>query len=377
MDGDEIFMKQVLRLARKGLGLTSPNPAVGALVVKNGQIIGSGYHKKAGAPHAEIEALSKAGKRARGSTLYVNLEPCNHYGRTPPCTKAILESGVRRVVVGITDPNKSVVGSGCNFLRSEGVEVKCNVLEDKCIRLNEVYLKYVTKGKPFVIVKGALTLDGWIATQTGNSKWITNEKSRKFVHALRKRVDAIMIGIETLIADEPLLTPYLTRRSARDPVRVIVDTNLRIPLDSRVLNSRTSALTIIAGGSNINNVKKKNLEGLGARIITCRIRDGRIDLADLMDKLAGMSISSVLVEGGATIFGTVIREGLVDKFYIFLAPKILGGDNGIPFMRGPGCDAIEDCLTLKVSMVRRFDDDIMVEAYPRRHSANVELKIEN
>jgi diaminohydroxyphosphoribosylaminopyrimidine deaminase/5-amino-6-(5-phosphoribosylamino)uracil reductase len=365
MDVDEIFMKQVLRLARKGLGLTSPNPAVGAIVVKNGQIIGSGYHKKAGAPHAEIKALSKAGKRAKGSTLYVNLEPCNHYGRTPPCTKAILESGVKRVVVGIADPNTNVVGGGCKFLRSEGVEVKCNVLEDRCIRLNEAYLKYATKGKPFVIVKGALTLDGWIATQTGNSKWITNEKSRKFVHALRKRVDAIMIGIETLIADKPLLTPYLTRRSARDPIKVIVDTNLKIPLNSRLFNSRTSALTIIATGSNINNSKRKNLEGLGARIITCRIRDGRIDLADLMDKLAGMSISSVLVEGGATIFGSVIREGLVDKFYIFLAPKILGGDNGIPFMRGPGCDAIEDCLTLKVSMVRRFDDDIMVEAYPK------------
>ncbi len=377
MDIDERFMKKAIRLARRGLGSTSPNPVVGALIVKNEQIISSGYHKRAGAPHAEIVALSKAGERARESTLYVNMEPCNHYGRTPPCTGAILESGVRKIVVGMPDPNPHVPGGGCEFLRSKGVEVKCGVLEEECTRLNEVYIKYVTKGKPFVILKGALTLDGWIATQTGNSKWITGEKSRKFVHTLRKRVDAIMVGVETIIADNPLLTPYLARRSDRAPVKVIADTNLRIPLHSRVFNSPKSALTIIAAGSNVSNNKRKTIEGLGARVINCQTRGGRIDLADLLDKLAEMSISSILVEGGATIFSSIIREGLVDKFYIFLAPKILCGDNGIPFARGPGCDTIENCLTLKVLMVRRFDDDIMIEGYPRRHSANVELKIEN
>ncbi len=365
MDSDERFMKQVLRLARRGLGLTSPNPVVGTLVVRNGQIIGSGYHKKAGAPHAEILALSKAGEGARGSTLYVNLEPCNHYGRTPPCTKAILESGIRRVVVGIHDPNPHVTGGGCRFLRSNGVEVKWGVLEEECARLNEVYVKYVTKGKPFVIVKGALTLDGWIATQTGNSKWITNEKSRKFVHSLRKRVDAIMVGVDTIIADNPLLVPYLMGNSAPDPVRVIADTNLRVPLESRVFNSGTSALTIVASGSNVSNTKRKKLEGQGARVIRCQMRDGRIDLADLLDRLAEMSICSVLVEGGATLFGSIIRERLVDKYYIFLAPKILGGDNGVPFTRGPGCDTVKDCLTLSPLMVRRFGDDIMIEAYPK------------
>ena len=366
MDIDEIFMKQVLRQARRGLYSTTPNPAVGAIVVKNGHIVGSGYHKKAGAPHAEIEALSNAGERAKGSTLYVNLEPCNHYGRTPPCTKAILDYGVRRVVVGMADPNPDVSGGGCEFLRSKGVEAKCGILEEECGRLNEVYIKYVTKGKPFVILKGALTLDGWIATSRGNSKWITNEKSRKFVHTLRKRVDAIMVGVETIIADNPQLTPYLTGGSKRGPVRVVADTNLRIPLDSRVFNKGTSALTIIAAGSNVNSIKRKRVEGLGARVIKCRMMDGRIDLASLLDRLKDMSISSVLVEGGGTLFGSIIREGLVDKFYIFIAPKILGGDNGVAFMSGPGCYAIEDCLTLKVFMVRRFDDDIMVEAYPKR-----------
>jgi len=366
MDSDERFMRQVLRLARKGLGSTSPNPLVGALVVENGRIIGSGYHKRAGVPHAEIVALAKAGDGARGATLYVNLEPCNHYGRTPPCTKAILDSGIRSVVVGAHDPNPHVTGGGCTFLRSRGVKVKCGVLEEECTRLNEAYIKYVTRGKPFVIVKGALTLDGWIATKTGDSKWITNEKSRKFAHSLRKRVDAIMVGVETIIADNPLLTPYLTRDSAPDPVRVIVDTTLRVPLQSRVFDSGTSALTIVASGSNVSNTKRKSLEGQGATVIKCQMRDGRIDLADLLDKLAEMSICSVLVEGGATLFGSIIRERLVDKFYLFLAPKILGGDNGVPFTRGPGCDMIENCLALRPSMVRRFDDDIMIEAYPKR-----------
>lgn len=366
MDIDERFMKKVIRLARRGLGSTSPNPVVGALIVKNGQIISSGYHKMAGAPHAEIEALSKAGERARMSTLYVNIEPCNHYGRTPPCTKSILESNVSKVVVGMPDPNPDVTGGGCEFLGSKGVKVKCGVLGEECARLNEVYVKYVTKGKPFVILKGALTLDGWIATQTGNSKWITGEKSRKFVHALRKRVDAIMVGVETIIADNPHLTPYLKGKSDRDPIRVIVDTNLRIPIHSRVFNSPKSALTIIAAGSNVSNNKRKTIEGLGAKVVSCQMRDDRIDLADLLDKLAQMSISSVLVEGGASIFSSIIREELVDKFYIFLAPKILGGDDGIPFARGSGCDKIEDCLALKVFMVRRFDDDIMIEAYPER-----------
>lgn len=364
MDTDERFMKQALSLARRGLGSTSPNPVVGALVVKDGQIIGSGYHKRPGDPHAEIEALSKAGDGARGATLYVTLEPCNHYGRTAPCTKAILESGIRSVVAGMYDPNPQVRGGGCDYLRAQGVEVKCNILEEECTRINEVYIKYVTKGKPFVTVKGALTLDGWIATHTGNSKWITNEKSRRFVHTLRKRADAIMVGVETIIADNPRLWPYLSKSSAPDPVRVIVDTNLRVPLESRVFDSETSALTIIASGSNVSTAKRKTVEGFRARVISCRMNHGQIDLGDLLDKLAKMSICSVLVEGGAALFSSFIKEGLVDKFYIFLAPILLGGDNGIPFTRGPGCDIIEECVSLKISMVRRFDDDIMIEAYP-------------
>jgi diaminohydroxyphosphoribosylaminopyrimidine deaminase/5-amino-6-(5-phosphoribosylamino)uracil reductase len=366
MDIDEVFMKQTLRLAKKGLGSTSPNPLVGALVVKDGNIIGSGYHKKAGAPHAEIEALLKAGKKATGATLYVNLEPCNHYGRTPPCTTAIVKSRIKNVVVGMVDPNPHVTGGGCEFLSSHGVKVKCNVLEEECKKVNEVYIKYVTENKPFVILKGALTLDGWIATQTGDSKWITGEKSRKFVHLLRKRVDAILVGVETVIMDNPFLTPYLIRKSTPEPFRVIVDTHLRIPLHSRVFDSPKSGLTIIAVGSNVDRSKRKKIEDLGSRVVLCQIRNGRIDLADLLGELSKMSISSVLVEGGATLFGSMIREELVDKYYMFLTPKILGGDNGVPFARGPGWDRIDNCFQLKDVMVRRFDDDIMIEAYPQK-----------
>lgn len=366
MDSDERFMKQVLRLARKGLGLTSPNPAVGALVVKDLHSIGAGYHRKAGKPHAEIKALSEAGEGAQGATLYVNLEPCNHYGKTPPCTQAIVEKGIRRVVVGMADPNPDVIGGGCAYLRDHGVEVTCGVLEQECTTLNEAFVKYVTTRQPFVTVKGALTLDGWIATRTGDSKWISNERSRRFVHRLRKRTDAIMVGVDTVIADDPLLTPYMMRNPSPAPVRVIVDTRLRIPLDSRVLGPRTSALTIVATGSKVSNAKRKTLEGLGARVVECKTKGGRIDVADLLATLATMSITSVLVEGGAGIFDSVIRERLVDKFFIFLAPKLLCGDNGVPFTRGPGADRIEDCLAVRVARVRRFDDDIMIEAYPRR-----------
>jgi diaminohydroxyphosphoribosylaminopyrimidine deaminase/5-amino-6-(5-phosphoribosylamino)uracil reductase len=365
MNTHERFMKKALSLARRGLGSTSPNPVVGALVVKNGRIIGSGYHTRPGGSHAEIEALSRAGDEARGATLYVTLEPCNHYGRTPPCTEAILESGIQRVVVGTNDPNPRVRGGGCDYLRAHGLEVVCGVLREECSRLNEAYIKYVTQGKPFVTVKGALTLDGWIATHSGNSKWITNEKSRRFVHTLRKRNDAIMVGIETIIADDPVLLPYLSKSAAPDPVRVIVDTRLRIPLKSRVLDKATSTLTIIASGSNVSTVKKKAIEGRGAKVIRCRMKNRQIDLNELLERLAEMPICSVLVEGGAALFSSFVRGRIVDKFYLFLAPKLLGGGDGIPFTRGSGCDIINNCVDLHISRLKRFDDDIMIEAYPR------------
>jgi len=294
------------------------------------------------------------------------LEPCNHYGRTPPCTHAIVKSGIRRVVMGITDPNPLVTGGGSEYLRSKGVQVSCGVLEEACSRLNEAYITYVTTGRPFVILKVALTLDGWIATRTGDSKWITNERSRKQVHILRRSVDAVMIGVETVMADNPRLLPYLLRSSCPNPIRVIADTHLRTPLDSMVLDSKVSGLTIIATGSKVSVQKKRAVQERGAKIIPCRLKNGRIDLSDLLEKLASREISSILVEGGATLFDSFTRDGLVDKFYIFFGPRIFGGDNGVPFTRGPGCDMIVDCKTVTIQKVKRFGDDLMVEAYPQR-----------
>jgi diaminohydroxyphosphoribosylaminopyrimidine deaminase/5-amino-6-(5-phosphoribosylamino)uracil reductase len=331
---DTKFMREALRQARKGLGRTSPNPAVGAVVVRDGCILAKGYHRKAGLAHAEVEALSKLGGRADGGTLYVNLEPCNHYGRTPPCTEAILGSGLKRVVVGMNDPNPLVSGGGNEFLRQRGIDVTTGVLETECRQLNEAFIKFVTSGRPFVAVKSALTIDGWTATSGGHSKWITNEKSRQFVHRLRDQVDAVMV------------------------------TNLRTPLDAKILNHDSLSDTIIVVGSQVRDRELKRFQKNGVSTLVCPMKTGMIDLAALMGILGKMSVTSLLVEGGSLITGSMLRERLVDKFYIFKAPKILGGGDGVPMAAGPGSKKMDECLVLKDIHVRRFDDDILVVGYP-------------
>ena len=360
-------MKEALRLARKGLGRTSPNPAVGAVIVRDGRIIARGYHRKAGLPHAEVEALNMLAGHAQGGTLYVTLEPCNHHGSTPPCTWAILKSGLKRVVVGMKDPNPNVRGGGCEFLRENGVSVTTGILERECKRLNEVFLKFVTSGRPFVIIKSALTMDGWTATATGHSKWITNEKSRQFVHRLRDSVDAVMVGVNTVLADNPRLTSRLKRGRGKDPVRVILDTDLRTPLDAQVVNHNSPARTFIAVG--YGKVADDRLSAFkddhkGVSIITCPTKGGRIDLNALMDILARKPLTSILVEGGATVIGSILREKLADKFYLFQSPKVLGGDDGIPMAVGPGAKSIDQCIVLNDTRVRRFGEDILIEGYP-------------
>lgn len=357
-------MKEALREARKGMGRTSPNPAVGAVIVRDGRIVAKGYHRKAGLPHAEIEALGKLGGKAPGDVLYVTLEPCNHHGKTPPCTEAILRSGLRRVVVGMTDPNPMVTGGGCEFLRQNGIEVVTGILETECRLLNEVFVKFVTTGRPFVVAKSALTLDGWTATSSGHSKWITNERSRQFVHRLRNQMDATMVGIGTVLADNPSLTARLERRRGKDPLRIVVDTHLRTPLCAKVLNPESPATTLIVVKSDLRDDSREIFQKKGASIISCPIKAGLIDLDALMNILGRMSITSVLVEGGASIMASMLREKLIDKFYIFMAPKILGGEDGIPMAAGPGVKRMEECLVLKDIRIRRFADDILVIGYP-------------
>ncbi len=357
-------MRWALGLAKKGLGRTSPNPAVGAVIVRDGKVIASGYTKPAGGNHAEVEALAKMSGRARDDdVLYVTLEPCHHHGRTPPCTEAILEKGLKKVVMGMRDPNPHVTGGGCEFLAQKGVEVNTGVLESECRKLNEAYTKYVLTGRPFVVAKSALTLDGWSATSTGHSHWVTNEASREFVHQLRDRLDGVMVGVGTVVADNPSLTTRLKRGRGKDPVRIIVDTHLRIPEEARVLNSESSSKTIMAVGPDVPGERVRRFEGKGISTLRCPTKEGRIDLEALLDLLGGMEMTSVLVEGGAGIMGSMIRDRLIDKFYIFKAPKVLGGQDGMPMASGSGPRKMDDALRLKDVKVRRFGDDVLIEGY--------------
>jgi len=353
-----------LREARKGFGRTSPNPVVGAVIVKNGQVISKGYHKKAGLPHAEVEALAKVGGKAPGCTLYVTLEPCNHQGRTPPCTEVIIKSGISRVVVAMKDPNPDVSGGGCGFLEKNGIEVKTGVLEAECRRVNESFLKYILSKRPFVIAKTAITLDGWTGTATGHSKWITNEKSRLFVHRLRDRVDAVMVGVGTVLADDPSLTARLKGSRGRDPLRIVLDTHLRTPLDALIVNHSSSANTMIAVGPSVPPDVLKRYNKRGILTLSCPTKDSRIDLPALMDILAEKSVTSILVEGGSRVIGSMFRERLIDKYYVFEAPRILGGDDGIPMMAGAGPKKMDQSVVLKDVQVRRLGGDILVVGYP-------------
>jgi len=365
-DKHEKFMKAALGYARKGLGKTSPNPAVGAVIVRKDQIIAAGFHRKAGAPHAEVEALNRLqGKARSGDTLYVTLEPCNHYGRTPPCTQAILEKGVRKVVVGMKDPDPRVKGGGCEVLSRQGVEVVTGVLELECRRLNEWFVTYVTKRRPFVIAKTAMTLDGWTATSTGHSRWVTNERSREWVHRLRNQVDGILVGVGTVMADDPLLNTRLRKGRGRDPVRIIVDTHLRIPVNARVLGHAKGSETLITVSEDVPSRRLRRLEGKGVSFLTCPKKEGRIDLQALMDMLGKRSITSVLLEGGATLMGAMIRERLVDKFCIFKAPKILGASDGRPMALGQGPSRMDQSIPLKDIRIRRFGEDLLITGYPQ------------
>jgi diaminohydroxyphosphoribosylaminopyrimidine deaminase/5-amino-6-(5-phosphoribosylamino)uracil reductase len=337
---------------------------VGAVVVKNGEVLATGYHRAAGKPHAEIEALARAGNRAEGATMYVTLEPCNHYGRTPPCTEAIVKSGLECVVVGMRDPNPNVAGGGCEKLRGEGLEVREGVLEAECRRLNEAFIKFVTSGSPMVTSKTAMTLDGYTATVSGDSKWITGERSRYLVHRLRDQVDAVMVGVGTVLADNPRLTVRAVRRTIPQPYRVIVDTHLRTPKDAAVVACEDPERTIIVVGKGVPSARRKDFNDAGVEFVECAENQDGIDMGVLLDILAARQVVSVLVEGGARLLGSLMRGRLVDKFYVFRAPILLGGNDGIPMAVGAGAVEISRGLKLKDILVRRIDNDVLTIGYP-------------
>jgi diaminohydroxyphosphoribosylaminopyrimidine deaminase/5-amino-6-(5-phosphoribosylamino)uracil reductase len=359
---DEDFMKMAIELAEQGRGWTSPNPMVGAVIVKDSTVVGKGFHQAAGAPHAEIHALRNAGEKARGATLYVSLEPCNHTGQTPPCTHAILESGIKRVVAGMRDPDPRVTGGGLAFLESQGVDVSVGVCEDLCRRLNEIFIKYVTTSRPFVVLKCAATVNGCIATHTGDSKWITNPRSRQFVHELRHAVDAVMVGIGTVLKDNPRLTTRLEGRDGKDPMRIVLDTHLSIPQDARLLHLSSDSDTLIVTGNAAPVEKTGKLKELGIRFLAVDDDQGQINLPALVRELGAMGITSLLIEGGSRVNGSAFRAGIVDKLYMFYAPKIYGGD-GIPICAGPGAERMEQSIGLEDIRVHRFTDDVMIEGY--------------
>lgn len=360
---DAFYMNMALELAERGRGYTSPNPMVGSVVVKDFHVVGTGFHEYAGGPHAEVRALENAGELAKGATLYVTLEPCNHTGKTPPCTEKIIKSGIGRVVVAMRDPNPDVTGGGIRLLRKNGITVDVGVEEKQALRLNEMFVKYVKTKRPFVILKTASTLDGRIATRTGDSKWVTGESARNFVHSIRHAVDAIMVGIGTVHHDDPSLTTRLTNIKGKDPVRIILDTRLTISENARVLNMESTAETLVITGDNISSQKKNNLEKQGIKTVASPLKDGLIDLDHLMNMLGGLGITSLLVEGGGRVAASALNSSIVDKILFFYAPKILGGDDGIPVCRGPGPEKMSDCIKIHDILIHRFDDDILIEGY--------------
>ena len=358
---DERFMRRTLELAAKALGRTSPNPVVGAVIVRNGRIIGEGFHRRAGLPHAEREALRRITETARGATIYVNLEPCSHYGRTPPCADALIEAGIKRVVVGMVDPNPLVQGRGLRRLRRAGIAVATGVLREECERLNEDFACFIRTGRPFVTLKLAASLDGRIAAASGDSQWISGEQSRRVVHELRNRVDAILVGAETVRNDDPRLTCRM--RGGRDPLRVVLDGRLSITPSARVCTQPSTAPTLIATSEDHGRGEKQaQLEAQGVQVVCLPGKNGQVPLRPLLVELGRRGHKSVLIEGGGRIAAAALREGVVDKVLFFYAPLLLGGEGRA--MIGPlGIDRVAVGQKLHTMTVERIGKDILVAAY--------------
>jgi diaminohydroxyphosphoribosylaminopyrimidine deaminase / 5-amino-6-(5-phosphoribosylamino)uracil reductase len=358
------YMRRAIELARRGKGMTSPNPAVGAVIVQNGGVAGEGWHEYAGGAHAEVNAIKAAGRAAYGSAMYVTLEPCNTYGKTPPCTQALVEAGVNKVVIGALDPNPSVSGRGVTALRAAGVEVEDGPFKEEITIMNEGYNKHVTSGLPFVTMKTAMSLDGKIATRTGSSRWITSEPARELVHAMRGESDAVMTGIGTVISDNPRLDVRLDNFKGTQPIRIIIDGQGKIPEDALVVSSAKDTLTIVATTDVISLDKSQSLSDAGVEVFMVPRVNGRIDLRKLLRELGTRGLCSIMLEAGAALATAFISEGLVDKYVIFIAPKLIGGDTAPSLMGGPGIDDINQAIKLKFAEYKQVGEDLYVEAYP-------------
>jgi len=369
----EDYMKICLRLAGKARGMTNPNPMVGCVIVKEGKIVGQGFHKRAGLAHAEVEALDRAEDKAKGATLYVNLEPCNHYGRTPPCTKAIMEAGIKEVYAAMLDPNPLNNGKGVKELIKKGIKIKVGTLDNEAKKLNEVFIKFITRKIPFVTVKVAETLDGKIATKTGESKWISSEKSREYVKKLRAEVDAVLVGVNTVIKDDPLLNAKRKAQSAKLYYKIILDSRLKIPPQARIFSKKSIGKVILATTKYAAR-SRVNLFSRKAEVLICKGRNKQVDLRDLMRKLAQKEISHVLIEGGGETIASALGAKIVDRVLFFIAPKIIGGRNAVTSVEGEGNKRLSDVMKLGKIKISKSGEDILIEGVPvyvHRHSGRI------
>ncbi len=357
-------MRRALELAQRARGRTSPNPMVGALVVRRGKIVGEGYHSRAGHPHAEIEALRRAGDKARSADLYVNLEPCCHFGRTPPCTDAIIQAEIKRVFVGMKDPNSQVSGKGLRSLKAKGIVVVSGVLKEECLKLNESFIKVMKTGMPFVILKTAMSLDGKIATRSGDSRWITGKLARNHVHKIRNQVDAILVGTETVLKDNPRLTCRLETGAVKHPVRIILDRRNRIPLTAKVFKNSRFQKVIYVTGPDISSRRLKTLVYRKVEILNGKSSKNGFHIKPLLKELANRGMNSILIEGGAELNASVVKAGVVDRVVAFISPVLIGGTQAPGFLGGQGVMKVNDAMNLKDIVVTKIGEDLMVEATP-------------
>lgn len=355
---DEKYMRLAMQLAGNAIGRTSPNPLVGAVIVKDNRVVGCGWHRKAGTPHAEVHALNQAGELAQGADVYVTLEPCAHYGKTPPCAKALVEAKVKNVYGGLLDVNPKVAGKGFKILEDAGIHVEYGFLQDELRKQNEVFFKWIEHKKPFIVLKAAMTLDGKIATATGQSKWITNETSRAYGYKLRDIYDGIMVGINTVIEDNPMLTARVD--GGKNPIRIVVDSSLRIDINANVVQDK-SAKTIVATTDKADKDKILKLQAQDVDVIVVdKDKNDKVDIEKLLDILGQQNICSILVEGGATLSGSFVAKKLVDKVYFFIAPKIIGGKEAKTPVAGTGILNLQEALTLKDIQIEKLEEDILI-----------------
>lgn len=355
---DEKYMRLAMQLAGNAIGRTSPNPLVGAVIVKDNRVVGCGWHRKAGTPHAEVHALNQAGELAQGADVYVTLEPCAHYGKTPPCAKALVEAKVKNVYGGLLDVNPKVAGKGFKILEDAGIHVEYGFLQDELRKQNEVFFKWIEHKKPFIVLKAAMTLDGKIATATGQSKWITNETSRAYGYKLRDIYDGIMVGINTVIEDNPMLTARVD--GGKNPIRIVVDSSLKIDINANVVQDK-SAKTIIATTDKANKDKILKLQAQDVDVIVVdKDENDKVDIEKLLDILGQQNICSILVEGGATLSGSFVAKKLVDKVDFFIAPKIIGGKEAKTPVAGTGILNLQEALALKDIQIEKLEEDVLI-----------------